>query len=208
MTLIRVEDLSFSYDNSIEKIFDHISFVLDSDWKLGLIGRNGRGKTTLMKLLMGYYEFQGKIISPIRFDYFPYDIDEPYRLIEQIFSELCPGVQEWELVKELSYLNMDKDVLWQSYELLSQGEQLKVLLAMLFLRKDRFMLIDEPTNHLDSQGRDTVAKYLQKKKGFILVSHDRCFLDRCVDHIMALNKNSIDIQKGGFSVWFEQYQKN
>lgn len=208
MTLIGVEDLTFSYDNSTEKIFNHISFVLDSDWKLGLIGRNGRGKTTLLKLLMGYYEYQGKIISPIRFDYFPYDIDEPYRLVEQIFDELCPDAQEWELVREFSYLNIDKDILWQPYELLSQGEQLKVLLSILFLRKDHFLLIDEPTNHLDSQGRDTVAKYLQKKKGFILVSHDRCFLDRCVDHIMALNKNSIDIQKGGFSTWFEQYQKN
>ena len=208
MTMIRVEDLSFSYDNGFEKIFDHVSFVLDSDWKLGLIGRNGRGKTTLLKLLMGYYEYQGKIISPMKFDYFPYVIDEPYRLVQQIFSELCPEAQDWELVKELSYLNMNKDVLWQSYELLSQGEQLKVLLAMLFLHKDRFLLIDEPTNHLDSQGRDAVANYLQRKTGFILVSHDRCFLDRCIDHIMVLNKNSIEIQKGGFSLWFEQYQKN
>ncbi|MBM6930060.1 ABC-F type ribosomal protection protein [[Clostridium] spiroforme] len=208
MTMIRVEDLSFSYDNGFEKIFDHVSFVLDSDWKLGLIGRNGRGKTTLLKLLMGYYEYQGKIISPMKFDYFPYVIDEPYRLVQQIFSELCPEAQDWELVKELSYLNMNKDVLWQSYELLSQGEQLKVLLAMLFLHKDRFLLIDEPTNHLDSQGRDVVARYLQRKKGFILVSHDRYFLDRCIDHVMALNKNSIDIQKGNFSLWYERYQTN
>lgn len=208
MTMIRIEDLTFSYDNSFEKVFDHISLVLDSDWKLGLIGRNGRGKTTLLKLLMGQYEYQGKIISPVRFDYFPYQIDEPYRLVQQIFSELCPEVQEWELIRELSYLNMDKDVLWESYELLSQGEQLKVLLAMLFLHKGQFLLIDEPTNHLDSQGRETVANYLQKKKGFILVSHDRYFLDRCIDHIMAVNKDTIDIQKGNFSLWYDQYQKN
>lgn len=208
MTLIRIEDLSFSYDNSIDKFFDHISFVLDSDWKLGLIGRNGRGKTTLLKLLKGYYEYQGKIISAMRFDYFPYDVDEPYRLVVQIFEELCPDAQEWELMRELSYLNMDKDILWQSYEFLSQGEQLKVLLAILFLRKEHFLLIDEPTNHLDIQGRDTVAKYLQKKKGFMLVSHDRCFLDECIDHIMVFSKNSIDIQKGNFSIWFEQYQKS
>ncbi len=66
----------------------------------------------------------------------------------------------------------------------------------------RFLLLDEPTNHLDAEGRRLVAQYLQKKKGFILVSHDRKFLDECVDHIMVLNPTSIEIQKGNFSSWW------
>lgn len=61
------------------------------------------------------------------------------------------------------------------------------MLAGLFLRRNSFLLIDEPTNHLDAEGRAQVAEYLNGKKGFILVSHDRAFLDGCVDHILSIN---------------------
>jgi len=64
------------------------------------------------------------------------------------------------------------------------------------------LLIDEPTNHLDSEARRLVAEYLNRKKGFILVSHDRRFLDRCVDHILSINKMNIEVQKGTFSSWY------
>jgi lincosamide and streptogramin A transport system ATP-binding/permease protein len=60
-----------------------------------------------------------------------------------------------------------------------------------------------PTNHLDIAGRETVSNYLNEKKGFILVSHDRVFLDNCVDHILSINKTNIEIQKGNFSSWWE-----
>ena len=69
------------------------------------------------------------------------------------------------------------------------------------MKESKFLLIDEPTNHLDAEGRETVAKYLSQKKGFILVSHDRAFLDKCADHIISINKTNIEIQKGNFSSW-------
>jgi lincosamide and streptogramin A transport system ATP-binding/permease protein len=76
-----------------------------------------------------------------------------------------------------------------------------VLLAGLFLRKNAFLLIDEPTNHLDISARQTVARYLNGKSGFILVSHDRTFLDECIDHVLSINKANIEIQSGNFSSW-------
>ncbi len=84
----------------------------------------------------------------------------------------------------------------------SPGERTKALLAALFSRENAFLLIDEPTNHLDEPARETVAGYLRSKSGFILVSHDRAFLDACVDHILALNKTGAEIQSGGFSSWY------
>src|SRR5699024_519581 len=63
------------------------------------------------------------------------------------------------------------------------------------------------TNHLDTKARETVSAYLKKKKGFILVSHDRCFLDGCVDHILSLNRASIEVQSGNFSSWFENFRR-
>lgn len=105
-------------------------------------------------------------------------------------QEVCPNAESWELMRELSYLDVDADVLWRPFETLSNGEQTKVLLAALFLNKGHFLLIDEPTNHLDTAAREKVSAYLKKKKGFILVSHDRCFLDGCVDHILSLNRTT------------------
>ena len=102
------------------------------------------------------------------------------------------------------------EVLWKPFETLSKGEQTKVLLAALFLNEGHFLLIDEPTNHLDAAAREKTAEYLKKKKGFLLVSHDRYFLDKCVDHILALNRNGIEVQSGNFSSWminFEQQQE-
>lgn len=125
-------------------------------------------------------------------------------------QEVCPNAESWELMHELSYLDVDADVLWRPFETLSNGEQTKVLLAALFLNEGHFLLIDEPTNHLDTAAREKVSAYLKKKKGFILVSHDRCFLDGCVDHILSLNRNNIEVQSGNFSSFmrnFEQQQQ-
>ncbi|MBS6511678.1 MAG: ABC-F family ATP-binding cassette domain-containing protein, partial [Clostridiales bacterium] len=173
MSMIRVEDLSFSYSSSYDPIFEHVSFSIDTDWKLGFVGRNGRGKTTFLNLLLGKYEYSGKIISSVPFDYFPYPVSDPTQLTIDALSAICPMAEEWELLRELSYLDVDAQILWRPFETLSNGEQTKALLAALFLNEGRFLLIDEPTNHLDARARKIVAAYLQKKKGFILVSHDR-----------------------------------
>ena len=120
---------------------------------------------------------------------------------------LCCFELQWELMRELSYLDVSADVLWRRFETLSNGEQTKVLLAALFLNENHFLLIDEPTNHLDTNAREKVAAYLKKKKGFILVSHDRRFLDGCVDHILSLNRTTIEVQSGNFSSWMENFQR-
>lgn len=61
MSMIKVENLTFSYPSSYDNIFENVSFQIDSDWKLGFIGRNGRGKTTFLNLLLGKYKYSGKI---------------------------------------------------------------------------------------------------------------------------------------------------
>lgn len=207
MSMIRVENLTFSYPSSYDTIFDNATFQIDTDWKLGFVGRNGKGKTTLLNLFLGKYEYRGKIISSVQFDYFPYPVSDKKRMTEDILYEVCPLAEEWELMRELSYLDVSADVLWRRFETLSNGEQTKVLLAALFLNENHFLLIDEPTNHLDTNARKKVAAYLKKKKGFILVSHDRRFLDGCVDHILSLNRTTIEVQSGNFSSWMENFQR-
>ena len=201
MSLIDISNLTFSYETSFENIFEDVSFQIDTDWKLGFIGRNGRGKTTLLNLLLGKYEYRGKISSSVTFDYFPFEVEDKSRDTLDIIDSINSSYELWELNRELSLLDVDQEVLYRPFETLSNGEQTKVLLAALFLKEQNFLLLDEPTNHLDEEGKDTIAEYLKKKKGFILVSHDRDFLDKIIDHVLSINKTNIDIIKGNFSDW-------
>lgn len=150
MSEIRVNDLTFCYEGSYENVFEHASFCIDSDWKCGLIGRNGRGKTTFLRLLMGGLSCEGSISSELLFDYFPF---------------------------------------------------------VLFAKERHFLLIDEPTNHLDVEGREIVQEYLKRKQSFLLVSHDRRFLDACIDHVLVINRNSISVERGNFSSWWENKER-
>ncbi len=175
MSLISVNHLTFGYEGSYTTIFEDVSFSLDTNWRLGLIGRNGRGKTTFLKLLMGKEAYEGEIASSETFDYFPLSPADPSIDTLSVVDTVCREYDYWRLVRELS----------------------------LFLNENHFLLIDEPTNHLDTVGRKLLGNYLAGKKGFILVSHDRAFLDLCVDHILSINREDIQLQKGNFTSWWE-----
>ncbi|WP_330408611.1 ribosomal protection-like ABC-F family protein [Romboutsia weinsteinii] len=237
---VNINKLSFQYDTHGEDIFKDVSFCIDTQWKLGLIGRNGRGKTTFLKLLMGEYEYSGKITSTVKFEYFPIKVDDKNQVALEVIRQSIAPFTIWEkqmeeylkmpdkmdmygeildefidndgytingiIEKEVRNMGMDPNILTKNFETLSCGEQTKLLLVGLFLRKNYFLLIDEPTNHLDTEGRESVAKYLASKKGFIVVSHDRAFLDDVIDHVLSINKANIEIQKGNFSTW--QFNKD
>lgn len=202
MSLINIKNLSFGYDGSFEKVFENVNLQIDTAWKLGLTGRNGRGKTTLLKLLMGELEYAGEIASSVDFEYFPYAPDNSYLTID-VIRDISPQAEDWQIRRELSFLEADDELLYRPFDTLSNGEQTKALIAGMFLRENSFLLIDEPTNHLDTHAREVLAAYLKRKSGFILVSHDRDFLDSCIDHILAINKMNIEVQKGNFSSWNE-----
>jgi len=202
MSLINVTNLTFAYEGSYDNIFENVSFQIDTDWKLGFTGRNGRGKTTFLNLLLGKYEYSGSISANVTFEYFPYEVQEQSSFTIDVIREISPNSMDWEIVKELSLLDMGYDALYRQFNTLSKGEQTKALLGAMFLKENSFLLIDEPTNHLDAEARQKLCNYLKKKKGFILISHDRSFLDNCVDHILSINKTNIEIQKGNFSSWW------
>lgn len=209
MSQISVMNLTFAYEGSFDDIFENVSFSIDTDWKLGFIGRNGKGKTTFLRLLTGGYSYEGSISASTAFDYFPYAVTEVQKKLpaSAFLEELKSGCAEWRVICELTQLNEDAEILYRPFETLSFGEQTKILLAVLFSGENDFLLIDEPTNHLDQDARETVKNYLSSKKGFILVSHDRDLLDACIDHVLVLNRQTIEVQSGNFSVWWENKQR-
>lgn len=209
MAQISVNNLTFNYEGSFDDIFKNVSFSIDTNWKLGFIGRNGKGKTTFLNLLLGKYSYQGSINTATVFDYFPYHITEREMGLPAIdfLEEMKAGCEAWRVICELEQLGETAEILYRSYRTLSPGERTKILLAVLFSGENDFLLIDEPTNHLDKSARETVKKYLAAKKGFILVSHDRDLLDACIDHVLVLNRQTIEVQSGNFSSWWENKQR-
>ena len=208
MSKIELSKVNFTYPGSSEPVLEDFSVTLDTTWKTGLIGRNGRGKTTLLTLLSGKNRpDSGKVALSCPAKYFPPAVEDTDLTGEELFSTLTLGCPEWKFRRELNLLGMGEDVLYRPFYTLSGGEQTKLLLGALFCQEEGFLLIDEPTNHLDGQGRETVARYLKGKSGFVLVSHDRDFLDGCVDHILALNPTGPELQAGNFSSWWENKQR-
>ena len=203
MSVIKIENLTFSYYGYVKPIFENISFSFDTNWKTGLIGRNGIGKSTLFKLLLNQEVYQGKINCSIDLTKFPPNIKNTSTSGIELFQELTSGGEEWKLFRELNLLNLDENLIYREFKTLSKGEQTKILLAILFTKEDEFLLIDEPTNHLDMDGRRIVSEYMKSKKGFLLISHDRDFLDGCINHVISINRHSIDVQSGNFTSWYE-----
>lgn len=238
MSKIIINNMSFTYKEYYQPIFNNVNITLDTDWKLGLIGRNGRGKTTLLRLLSGEMEpDRGSIITETATELFPYRISTEYQktmdvikeyvgylktmedqmeaamnqkddggmeLYQQILTrylELDGYLMESRIKKELALMKLPEKLLDQDFELLSGGEKTKMQIIALFLRKNPFVLLDEPTNHLDFEGKQVLADYLRGKKGFLVVSHDRAFVDEVADHILSINKADIAIERGNYSSW-------
>lgn len=198
---LSIRNLSFMYEGSWEPVFENLNINLDTRWKLGLIGRNGRGKTTLLSLMLGKHPYQGVIENPLTPVYFPFEVEDPTQLTLFVMQQAAPEAEDWQLMREMNLLKVTEDALYRPFDTLSKGEQTKALLCALFAREDAYPLIDEPTNHLDQHGRELVADYLRGKDGFLLVSHDRAFLNRCIDHVFSLNRSDAWVMQGNYDTW-------
>lgn len=98
MSLIQIKNLNFRYDGGYENIFENVSLNLDTNWRLGLIGRNGKGKTTLLNILCGKLKYSGQIIKNVNVDYFPFKVDEN-KLTLDVIQEFS-SEEDWEIIKE------------------------------------------------------------------------------------------------------------
>ena len=244
MAKININNMSYCYEGYYNPVFEHVNLTIKTEWRLGLIGRNGRGKTTLLKLLSGELEpTDGKISLPMEVEYFPYPTQcgytntrdiikenvgrlksmedtmeaiisendearfDEYSLLQEKYLALDGYEMESKIQKEMDDMGLDSSLLDRDFETLSGGEKTRIMLLTLFLRKKNFILLDEPTNHLDESGKEAVMNYLKKKKGFIVVSHDRAFLDAVIDHVLCINKKDITIEAGNYTTWKQNKDK-
>ena len=136
MSLIRIEHLYFTYDGGSEPVFEDLDLQLDTDWKLGLVGRNGRGKTTLLRLLDGGLEYRGQIrTGGLACRRFPCAVRETEVPVSQVLRDISPEAEEWQRVRELSLLGLDEEVLERTFSTLSGGEQTRSVLPLFWTRR-------------------------------------------------------------------------
>ncbi len=198
---INIQSLTYTYDGSADPVFENLTARLDTSWRLGLTGRNGRGKTTLLRLLCGELDGGSSIHMPLNAVYFPFPVPDASLPTMEVMRNAAPDTEDWRFLCEWNQLFGSEEALERPFSTLSNGEQTKALLCALFAREDVYPLIDEPTNHLDMHGRELVADYLSRKDGFLLVSHDRAFLNRCIDHVMAMERAKITVMQGNYDSW-------
>lgn len=202
MSQITIKNLSFGYGSN--QIFDDVSLDFDTNFKLGLVGRNGYGKTTFLNILQNKLDYQGSISSPVNFNYFPLDIkDENLSVIENLTNQNIDV--DWQLYRELNYLNLDPLILERKFSSISGGEKTKVLLALAFVNEDDFVLLDEPTNHLDLSTRKIITEYLNsKRQGYIVISHDKNLINQVTDHTLVIDKIGIHLYHGNYQTYIDQ----
>ena len=112
MSIISVRNLTFCYEGSSDNIFENVNFTIDTDWRLGFIGRNGRGKTTFLRLLTGDYAYEGSITASVHFDYFPFAVTNESLTAAEILLTVS-GIAEydfWRAERELGLLGVDESL--------------------------------------------------------------------------------------------------
>ena len=204
LLLLSAEHITRSLGERV--LLDDVSLYLDRGEKLGVIGANGAGKSSLLKLLAGAEEPEGGRVRPdpnVRLEYLPqnpaYDPDKS--VLEQAMAGLDPTGREAaehevkSLLTRLGIFDFD-----QKMGALSGGERRRVALAGVLTRPSDVLLLDEPTNHLDAAMTQWLEDYLRRWKGaLVMVTHDRYFLERVVDRMVEVERGKLTFYTGTYA---------
>ena len=142
---LKIEHLSFTYDGAPEAVFADLSLSLDTAWRTGLIARNGRGKTTLLRLLSGDLQGKGKIDCPLMPVLFPYPVADGTQTAWQIAQTAASTCEDWRLMRELSLLNVPEEALNRPFDTLSGGEQQMLAMGRALMSNASMLMLDEPS---------------------------------------------------------------
>lgn len=208
MNLLSAENISKAYGEKI--IFDNLTFGIDSGDKIGVIGVNGTGKSTLLKILAGLDTADsGKVITMkgLRLGYLPQtpyfkDDEVVIDYIHRICGELT-AAEESEAKSALTRLQITD--YYQNISELSGGQRKRVAIAAAMSSPVDLLILDEPTNHLDSFTIEWLENNFKKSaKALLIVTHDRYFLDRVTNKTFELDKGKIYVYSGNYTHFLEQ----
>ncbi len=194
--MIQVSNLYKGYAH--QDILNNISFTIHDGDKVGLVGRNGHGKTTLFRMLIGDESPDSGIIQfpkGYKVAYLQQEMNFTHKtVLEEVLSALPEDElkEEWKAEKILSGLDFSTDMMNASPSILSGGWMNRINLAKVLISDADLLLLDEPTNHLDIITIHWLTKFLQSwRKELILITHDRAFMDSIVTHTMIIHRKQV-----------------
>ncbi|MBY6846484.1 ABC-F family ATP-binding cassette domain-containing protein [Clostridium botulinum] len=206
--ILHVENLSKSYGDMT--LFENVEMDIKRGEKIALIGDNGRGKTTLFKIIMDEIQsnsgtkYIGKNVFIGYYDQEQSDLNECNTVLDEVWDEF-PEMTTTEVRNALAAFLFTGDDVFKEISKLSGGEKCKVNLLKLMLSKSNFLLLDEPTNHLDIMSREALEDSLLNYDGTVLViSHDRYFLNKVIGKIYELNIDSIKEYLGNYDYYIHK----
>lgn len=202
------ENLAKAYGET--ELFDHLSFHLRKGERIALIGENGRGKTTLFKMILGEVKpdkgdiVLGKNVTVGYYDQEQSDLSPEKTVFSEIHDDF-PQLTEREVRTYLGSFLFRGDEVFKTVENLSGGEKCRVNLLKLMLKRSNFLILDEPTNHLDIPSREALEEALLDYDGTLFViSHDRYFLNKVVNTIFELQADGLVKYLGNYSYYVEK----
>lgn len=193
--------------NNLKCIAKDISFSIQEHDKIGLIGLNGTGKSTLLKILAGQEDYKGEIIKKkdIRINYLPQipSFQPQNTVLQQVYEDVGNDVEEYEIKSILNRFQITNHL--QPIAQLSGGQKKRVALAIALIKPCDLLLLDEPTNHLDHEMIEYLEKYLTKfNKALIMITHDRYFLERITHRMLELDHGQLYTYEANYSQYLEQ----
>ena len=203
--LITVNNLSKT--NGIKKIVDNVSFTIEENDKIALVGVNGTGKSTVIKILAGKENYEGTLLQKkdISISYLPQnpDFNPNNTVLEQVHHDLKDHkVNEYEIKAILNRFNITNHQ--AKINELSGGQQKRIALAITLLHPGDLLILDEPTNHLDNEMIEYLEKFLIKfNKAIFMVTHDRYFLERVTNKIMEIDRTKIYEYEANYTKFLE-----
>lgn len=207
--VIKLENISKAYDRPL---FQNISLDIRRGEKIALLGPNGIGKTTLLKIIAGKTKPDtgsiryGASVLPSYYDQEQEELDLGKMIIDEIWDS-NPRLNQANIRNALAAFLFKGEDVFKEISVLSGGEKSRLSLLKLMLSKSNFLLLDEPTNHLDMQSREVLEEALKNYTGTVLfISHDRYFLNKVATEIMELTDNGIDIFKGSYAYYIKNKQ--
>ena len=206
--LLSAEHLSINFGS--RQLLDDVNFYLNEGDKVGVIGINGTGKSTFLKVLSGVTEPDGGTISRnpnVQISLLPQNpvMDEDATVLEQVFLHFPAefrALNEYEAKAMLNRLGITDFT--QKVGTLSGGQRKRVALAAALIHPADVLILDEPTNHLDSEMVAWLEDWLRRfKGGLVMVTHDRYFLERVVNHITELSRGKLYHYEANYSKYLE-----
>ena len=206
--VLMAKELGKSYDG--KRLFSHGTFSLKKGEHVALIGDNGTGKTTLLKILNGLVqadEGEFRLGSKVKIAYYDQEhavLDMEKTLFDEI-QDSYPDMNNTKVRNVLAAFLFTGDDVYKRIQDLSGGEQGRVSLAKLMLSDANFLILDEPTNHLDIQGKEVLEEAIRNYEGTVLyVSHDRYFINKTATRIIELFSNRFDNYIGNYDYYIEK----